>query len=160
MIIFINDLGHILKQQIENGQEQHNAYKFARAGALFDILNITITDPRSRICSYVEQTCCIVSLLWLATLHTSPATDASPTTFTSTARLLARTEPDWRSSLKILLWVLLRGTGSGVEDPKRMWDLAALKEATKSWPLVCNMQLHRILLCTVFESEVEDLMRA
>jgi hypothetical protein len=88
----------------------------------------------------IEETCRLASLFYMAAVK-ADSLRLGVNNMESLNKTLSETQLAWEYSLEMLLWVLLRGKGPGLENPEKVQLVLSLMEVAKllqkqSWNLV------------------------
>jgi hypothetical protein len=88
----------------------------------------------------IEETCRLASLFYMAAVK-ADSLRLGVNNMESLNKTLSDTQLAWEYSLEMLLWVLLRGNGPGLENPEKVQLVLSLMEVAKllqkeSWNLV------------------------
>jgi hypothetical protein len=88
----------------------------------------------------IEETCRLASLFYMAAVK-ADSLRLGVNNMESLNKTLSETQLAWEYSLEMLLWVLLRGKGPGLENPEKVQLVLSLMEVAKllqkeSWNIV------------------------
>jgi hypothetical protein len=91
----------------------------------------------------IEETCRLASLFYMASVK-ADSLRRGVNDLESLNNTLRETQSAWEYSLEMLLWVLLRGKGPGLENPEKVQLVLSLMEVAKllqkeSWNVVKEM---------------------
>jgi hypothetical protein len=81
----------------------------------------------------IEETCRLASLFYMAAVKVD-SLRLGVNSLESLNNTLNKTQLAWEYSLEMLLWVLLRGKGPGLENPERVQLVLSLMEVAKLLP--------------------------